>query len=275
MNSDNCPMRLTQLVAQWDVVSIGEPLRTHASCLLPGERNGQSVMLKTSQQPDEMRGFELLDRWNGQGAVRIIERTSDAILMERATGAGSLAAMSTAGADEETIVILCQVLDTLHCAGTGQAPALVELADWFGPLFESDATEPFIQAGRALVRELLEKPDRSIALHGDMHHGNVVQLENREWRAIDPQGLCGPRGFDYANLFRNPNLAIAADPERFRSRIQKVSALSGIDRSELLGWIISLCALSHSWGAERGLAPDTDRIIGELALGCLDTLTDK
>lgn len=274
MNPDTCRVRLTQLLEQWDVVSSGEPLLTHASCLLPGERNSQPVMLKTSQQPDEIRGFALLDWWNGNGAVRVFERTHDAILMERATGEDSLVALSAAGNDDVSIAIICQVLDRLHSANAVDIPELVTLDDWFGSLFESTASDGFMQRGRQCAFELLEQSDPPFALHGDLHHGNVVRMENGEWRAIDPQGLCGPRAYDYANIFRNPNLVIAADPSRFRARLSEVSACSGIERAELLRWIMALCALSHSWGEDTELPANTDRIIADLALAHLDALAD-
>jgi aminoglycoside/hydroxyurea antibiotic resistance kinase len=41
-------------------------------------------------------------------------------------------------------------------------------------------------------------------LHGDLHHGNVLDFGLRGWLAIDPKGLLGERGFDFANIFTNP-----------------------------------------------------------------------
>lgn len=271
MTVTGCHARLGRLVEQWALVPAGEPILTHASCLLPATRDGQPVMLKTSAQPDEVRGFALLDWWQGHGAVRVLERESDALLMERATG-GSLVQMSQAGNDTEAIAIICDLLGRLHSGRNGPAPPLVLLSDWFASLFATDAHEPFIKRGKTLASELLGDPEPPTVLHGDMHHGNVVQLSTGDWRAIDPQGLLGPRGYDYANIFRNPNLDIAADPERFRSRVGRVSQLSGLDPVELLQWIVALCALSHSWGQDTEFLAGTDRIIAELALSHLDSI---
>jgi len=44
-------------------------------------------------------------------------------------------------------------------------------------------------------------------LHGDIHHGNILDFGPRGWLTIDPKGLIGERDFDYANLFCNPDLA--------------------------------------------------------------------
>jgi streptomycin 6-kinase len=46
------------------------------------------------------------------------------------------------------------------------------------------------------------------ALHGDLHHENVLDFGERRWLAIDPHGLHGERFFDFANIFTNPDLMI-------------------------------------------------------------------
>ena len=66
-------------------------------------------------------------------------------------------------------------------------------------------------------------------LHGDIHHDNILDFGKRGWLAIDPKRLQGERGFDYANLFCNPDLAdpsrpIAASPGRFARRLEIVGA---------------------------------------------------
>jgi len=35
----------------------------------------------------------------------------------------------------------------------------------------------------------------------------------RGWLAIDPKGLCGERGFDFVNIFCNPDFALATAPD--------------------------------------------------------------
>jgi len=271
MTIAGCQARLDQLVEQWALEPAGAPVLTHASCLLPAVRGGQPVQLKTSEQPDEIRGFALLEWWQGRGAVRVFERERDALLMERATGDGSLVWMSESGNDAGAIAIIGELLGRLHAGGNGPPPPLVLLSDWFASLFATHSHEPFMVRGKTLAAELLANPSTPTVLHGDMHHGNVVQLSTGDWRAIDPQGLLGHRGYDYANIFRNSNLDIAADPERFRSRVTQVSRMANLAPNELLGWIVALCALSRSWGEDTGLPAGTDRIIAELALSHLDT----
>lgn len=272
MSAGSYRSRLDDLVERWGLIPAGAPLVTHASCLLPATRDGHPVMLKTSAQTDEIRGFALLQWWDGDGAVRVLERVPDAVLMERASGDTTLVRMSESGHDDEAIAIMCQALGRLHQAGSGFPPPLVLLSEWFESLFACETLDPFMERGKALAAELLAGSGPSTVLHGDMHHGNVVRMAHGEWVAIDPQGLFGNRAYDYANIFRNPNLAIAADPGRFRARLALVSARSGIAESDLLKWVAALCSLSASWGEDTELPEGTDRIIAELALSHLDAL---
>lgn len=87
----------------------------------------------------------------------------------------------------------------------------------------------------AVANVLLSSPHDEVVLHGDLHHGNILDFGTRGWLAIDPKGLVGERGFDYANIFTNPDLAdptkpVAIEPERFAQRVNIVSEIARIER---------------------------------------------
>ena len=99
--------------------------------------------------------------------------------------------------------------------------------------------------GGGVAERLLATPREECALHGDLHHDNVLDFGARGWLAIDPKGLWGERGFDFANLFRNPDTAAAlAAMER---RMGEVCALARLERGRLLDWVVALCGLSACW----------------------------
>ena len=105
-------------------------------------------------------------------------------------------------------------------------------------------------------------------LHGDIHHDNVLDFGARGWLAIDPKGLIGERGFDYANLFCNPETDIEVTaPDRFRRRLAIVTEASGIERERLLQWILAWAGLSAAWWLSDGVQPEIDFRIAELAAG--------
>lgn len=76
--------------------SDGEPFETHTSQLLPVVvvKNGQKAILKITDDDSERIGCELMVWWNGNGAAKVLAHAAGAILLERATGTGSLADMS-------------------------------------------------------------------------------------------------------------------------------------------------------------------------------------
>ncbi len=112
-------------------------------------------------------------------------------------------------------------------------------------------------------------PQDPVVLHGDIHHGNVLDFGPRGWLAIDPKGLYGERVFDYANIFCNPDEEAALIPGWFERRIERVARVAEFGRRRLLQWILAWSGLSAAWILETGEMPDIDTEIGRLAAGAL------
>ena len=103
-----------------------------------------------------------------------------------------------------------------------------------------------------------------MVLHGDMHHANVLDSE-RGWLAIDPKGLIGDRGYDYANLFCYP-WDCAEAPGRFGRRARIVSALANLALSRLLNWVIAYTGVTAACALVDGKNPSRALQILEFAL---------
>lgn len=207
--------------------------------------------------------------WDGQGAARVLAHDRDALLLERAMGHGSLAAYARMGRDDEATRILCAAIATLHAHDAAPPPSLVALTPWFKDLWTAAEAHGGVLARSAdTARDLLAHPRDAVVLHGDIHHGNVLDFADRGWLAIDPKGLIGERGFDYANLFCNPETdpGVMA-PDRFRRRLEIVTAASGIERERLLQWILAWAGLSAAWWLSDGVRPEIDFRIAKLAAG--------
>lgn len=261
----------------WNLVADGEPIVTPAAHLLPVLRKGQPAMLKLSTNPDQQRGAALMEWWSGDGAAQVFARTDTALLMERAIGAGSLGDMARGGKDDEACRILCATAHRLHRRRPDGSPKLVPLSVWFSELGPAAAKH-----GGILVRSfeaaqmLLADPRQQVILHGDLHHDNVLDFGHRGWLAIDPHGLVGERGFDFANIFTNPDLSdpsqpVATQPGRFHQRLGVVAEATNIERRRLLQWVLAWTGLSAAWflGDEDPLA-DIDLRIAALAAAELD-----
>ncbi|HEV3494429.1 MAG TPA: aminoglycoside phosphotransferase family protein, partial [Reyranella sp.] len=94
-------------LVRWDLVADGEAITTPSSLLLPVRHRGQPAMLKIAREEEERRGGRLMAWWDGDGAARVLAQDEQALLLERATGPRTLAAMVAAGADDEASRILC------------------------------------------------------------------------------------------------------------------------------------------------------------------------
>src|SRR5260221_5621081 len=113
----------------WRLTPDGNPFETkYKSRLLPVRTEGSPAILKISAGEEERKGGALLAWYAGDGAVKVLAREGPAILLERATGTCSLAAMSRSGEDDQASRIICATAARLH------APRLAPPPDTLVPL---------------------------------------------------------------------------------------------------------------------------------------------
>ena len=233
---------------RWKLTADGEAIMTHTSRLLPVRQGGLPAMLKIAVEAEEKFGGGLMRWWDGDGAARVLAHEGDALLLERAEGEKSLTEMARNGRDDEACRILCGVVSRLHAPRNRPTPTVIALTDWFRELAPAAAKHGGILSLCAdTAQELLAKPQEEVVLHGDIHHGNILDFGTRGWLAIDPKRLGGERGFDYANLFCNPDRATATVPGRVARRATLVAEAAGLERRRLLQWILAYSGLSAAW----------------------------
>jgi streptomycin 6-kinase len=259
-------MDFTKHITRWGLVPDGDPISTHSSDLLPALRDGLPVMLKIARPKEEQDGALLMHWWGGRGAARVLELEGDALLMERATGPKSLNAMVRDGNDDQATRILCSIASELH-APRGEPPqSLIPLSRWFAALWPMvELHRSLLAEAAATAKELLADQRDVVVLHGDIHHGNVLDFGPRGWLAIDPKGLIGERTFDFVNILRNPETGVALTPGRFVRQASVIAEAAGLDRIRLLQWTVAFTGLSAAWFLSDGKAPDVDMAIAELA----------
>ncbi|HBP28744.1 MAG TPA: 3'-kinase [Advenella kashmirensis] len=236
-------------IKKWNLVRDGTPIATPGSSLLPVKMNNAMAMLKIARDEHEIRGGKVLQWWDGNGAARVFARNANALVLERAQGKQSLMQMALHGQDDNASRIACDTVAQLHAYARripGQ-PELVHLQLWFADLFAAARSNPVLQQCANAAQRLLADPEEITVLHGDIHHDNILDFADRGWLAIDPKGLLGERGFDYANLIVNPDLPTVTDPVRFARQVQVVSQAASLDRHRLLCWVLAFAGLSAVW----------------------------
>lgn len=238
-------------LSRWNLEPDGLAIRTHSSDLLPVRRAGQTAMLKLARNDEERRGNELMVWWNGRGAAQIYEHDGAALLMERLEVMPSLTEMVRGGLDDEATRLLCQAAAKLPRAQPW--PELPTLRRWFQGLEKmAPSAGGILSIALKTAHELLDSPQDVGVLHGDIHHGNLLSTAEGEWRFIDPKGLIGERGFDYANILCNPSLDTATAPGRLAGQARIISDEAGLDYARLLRWTLAYAGLSAAWHLEDG-----------------------
>lgn len=243
-------------MSRWRLTPDGEPFSTPhtGSLLIPVLHDGAPAILKITTEEEEVRGANLMVWYAGDGAARVLAHEGPALLLERLTGTRDLARMARAGHDDEASRIICAVVTRLHAPRSRPLPAsLVPMAVWFRQLEPAAARYGgILTKSAAAAGELLASPQEIVALHGDVHHGNILDGGERGWLAIDPKGVLGERGFDYANLFRNPDAMVATAPGRLQRQVRIVAEAGKLDPRRLLTWILAYAGLGAAWTLDSG-----------------------
>jgi streptomycin 6-kinase len=262
--------RLAPWITKWELEPDGAPFATGSSLLLAVRRGGEAAFLKFALEAEEKRGGAVMAYYDGRlGAAQVIAHDADAVLLERLEGPRSLTAMARGGEDDEACRILCETAAKLHAPRAGPRPeVLIPLETWFAALWPAAAGLGGVYAASAEVaREILAAQESPVVLHGDIHHGNVLDDGKGGWRAIDPKGLWGDRGYDYANLICNPDAETALT--HFEQRVTRVSEAAGLPRTRVLSWVLAYLGLSASWTLSTGGDPRQALAIGEAAQAAL------
>ena len=132
--------------------------------------------------------------------------------------------------------------------GSTSPPDLVPLNTWFRHLLDrADDQAPFHRRAAEIAAGLLADPRDETVLHGDLHHGNVLDFGERGWLAIDPKGLLGEAAFDACNVLSNPSHEWALAPGRLERQFAVVLATTGVEPVRMARWFVAWCALSSTW----------------------------
>ncbi|MCI3131401.1 aminoglycoside phosphotransferase family protein [Phenylobacterium aquaticum] len=263
--------RLDHWIARWALEPDGEAFASLAGRLRPVLWRGQAAMLKVSTAPEEIAGGALMSWWGGDGAAKVFAREDDALLLERALSPDALAQMARRGDDDAACRILCAAGARLHAPRPAAAPSgLIPLDQRFRALWPvAEARGGAYRRSADLARALLAEQAGPCVLHGDLHHGNVLDFGPRGWLAIDPKGLLGDPGYDYANIFCNPDIETALAPGALERRLACVAQASGLAPVRLLQWVVAYCGLSAAWTLSDGDDPWRALAIADAAAALL------
>jgi streptomycin 6-kinase len=174
-------------------------------------------------EPDALR------LWNGNGAVRLLDRFGRAILEERAVPGDDLASLPEAEATAIAVDIASRLWQRARPPFRAVVP---EVRRWL----DRAATEgsALIPLAWELLAELGDPADWLV--HGDFHHHNILR-HGDGYVAIDPKPYAADREYDVPSFLWNPMHNRLEDLNQLEQRIATFVA-AGLDDFRIRAWTI-------------------------------------
>ncbi len=227
------------------------------------QQNGDPAVLKLLKPLgllQEVHGADFLQRQQGLGCARLLARDKTVFLIEYISDY-TLRDHLIATSDREATEIVCQVIERIHSDATlvplTKLPSLEVYCEALLVRAKTDAKpEPtgLIAKAAGVLSDLVQQQQGVRALHGDIHHRNILLSDNRGWLAIDPGSLLADPAFEVATVFFNPDghQQLVEDPARVRYLAETFSALLGRSVTTILQYAFVYACLSACWAEEDG-----------------------
>ncbi len=252
---ESLPGTVAHLCAKWDIELdpvIPDPYITLV--LLGHSANLGPVVIKSSPLANEFRAeATALDLAAGEKVSRLydIDFERSAMVTERIVPGTQLLDVDLS--DEDATRLAAETLRGFWRPVPDTA-GLHPLRHWMRALFDrapdvglidSDLVEHAQRTGA----ELLANPSRQVLLHGDFQHHNLLRRSTGEWVVIDPKGLHGDRGFDFAAwMYNPPNVSERANYLELATRRIAICADAwDIPEEDLTAWAFVGTVLNACW----------------------------
>jgi streptomycin 6-kinase len=252
--------RVEERMRAWRV-AVEHRAETESSLLLFGRRDDRPVVLKIVKEGgDEWTSGAVLEAFDGNGVVRVLDCAGGALLLERLSPGTPLTSLVVSGDDHRATAILADVMRRMSPRLPPTGTATVE--DW-GEGFarhaarrDSSIPRPLLADAERLYGSLCRSQSRVRLLHGDLHHDNVLHDSERGWVAIDPKGVVGELEYETGATLRNPqgHPVLFTDPAVITKRVDQLAHALELDTGRILGWAFAQAVLSAIWTVEDGPA---------------------
>ena len=243
---DRLPELAQELCRRWSLTVTGSPRSGFASVVVPVDVDSQTpAMLKLSYpRSEEDLEADVLAAWNGQGAVRLLDRDgpAQAKLLERLADRRLFDVKSA-----EDALTVCGALarELAQASPPRGIPRLSEFAvSWVEELPRlaretGYSGPPRVIAAAVDTCQHLGSDQPDTLLHGDLHGRNILASDRAPWLAIDPQGLVGEVAFECLTPIRDRWTQLrqsASSTQQLRRQVQVFAEAAGADLDRTLAW---------------------------------------
>ena len=244
------PRTVDEMTDEWRLTYDGAPRHGYTGLVLPVLTDeGTPAALKVYYVDEESAGEPVaLQLWGGRGAVELLsaDPRRGAMLLER-LGPDELNVVE----DLEACRVVGELYGLLHRPPTPRLTDVRRLAtrwlDRVSSLPHGAMSPRFVEQALAAAPRLLAH-DSTVVVHGDLHCGNVLAGERRDWLAIDPKGFAGDPAYELAPMLLNRWSETGDDPgTRVRARCHTLVDTAGLDERRCRDWVVLRCVLAASW----------------------------
>jgi streptomycin 6-kinase len=259
------PALLNECCARWSL-KLEQPFANLSyNLVIPGRMSdGTEIVLKLgvpcAQLTTEAAALTLYD---GAGAVRLLDHDAPRgiLLLERVIPGTPLFKLQEGREATRTAATLMRRLWRANPPAEHSFPSLTI---WFRALarhqdrFDDGSSSnsfpaELILKARHAFDELNSTSDQTVLLHGDLHHGNILLAEKREWVAIDPKGIVGDPGYEVGAFMLNQLPCGSSESATMKMLDERLSLFSDelqISRERLARWAFCHAVLSALWSFE-------------------------
>ncbi len=218
------------------------------------QSDGTEIVIKlcvpSSEIDNEIKALECL---RGNGIVQLLDydRENGILLLERLNPGKML---TTVHDDINATRIAADVIQKIYKPVTGPY-TFPTTQQWFQRLDDpinlpTDFPATLIDKAKHIAKALHQNENKTVLLHGDLHHFNILSAQRMPWLAIDPKGVVGPPEYECGAFLRNPIPGFVANPNLKKvlsNRVDIFAEMLGFDRQVITGWGYAQAILASAW----------------------------
>lgn len=238
------PKKIEKIASLWELERLHPFSNLSYNYVLKGYQKDTPIVLKISLDERSLdQEANALIAFRDFGAVKVLSRTKEALLLQRAVP-GHLLKTQFPKNDPQRIEIACDVAKRLHQAPLPETHHFPSIHDWLKTLDQPwNLSRSHLERARKLKKSLLNTEGPSVLLHGDLHPDNILSNGN-EWLIIDPKGVIG-----------DPIHEVWAFVEDPKNDLSFISKYFHYEYARVVQWYYVHVVLAACWQVEDHLDP--------------------
>lgn len=262
---DSLPELVKTVSEQWELYKLKPHTHLSYNYVLTGFSGAYTdpIILKIGFDKQEVaREAAALKFYDGNGCAKLLEFDKDkgALLLEEVIP-GTMLKTLFAHEDEAAVLRVTQVMKQLHAQSSEHPELFPTVQNWLDGLNKPTSNaevEKHRQTALQLSQNLVATQQKTVLLHGDLHHENVLSSHRHGWLAIDPKGVIGEPLYEVGAFIRNPIEQLVKENDLsaiIKRRIELFAEMLGADKQRIKDWSYVQAVLAACWAVHDNQNP--------------------